>query len=150
MSPCGKANGRATADDAAFFVFNNSNVAAAPGQAVAPGTYYLGRPWSRYARVVFQHSALGAVVNAAGWRVWNTRHRQGQGGGGSGGGDSDDDARTGNVLFGEFANSGPGAQGRRASFATSLAAPVPIEDILAPGYASQPYYDGAYMRRTGL
>lgn len=92
------------------------------------GAYYLGRPWREYARVVFQNSALSAVINDEGWRIWN-----------------DDDPRTDGVLFGEYNNSGKGASTSRADFATMLDSAVGISSILGSSYASAGYYDASYM-----
>lgn len=36
------ANGRSSSTDASYYVINNSNIAAASGQTVASGSYYLG------------------------------------------------------------------------------------------------------------
>ncbi len=58
----------------------------APGTACPAGAYYLGRPWDKYARVVFPADNMSSVVNPAGWQVWNKG-----------------DERTSDVLFGEFA-----------------------------------------------
>jgi pectinesterase len=103
-------------------------VAAASGNSVTAGAYYLGRPWSEYARVVFQDTTMSDVINSAGWHIWNTG-----------------DERTSDVLFGEYGNSGDGASGTRASFATKLSAAVPIATILGSSYASAAYYDSSYM-----
>ncbi|RYP59480.1 hypothetical protein DL769_008511 [Monosporascus sp. CRB-8-3] len=122
------ANGRQDNSSPSFYVFNKCNVAAASGHNVPNGAYYLGRPWREYARVVFQNSALSAVINPSGWRIWNTG-----------------DPRTGSVLFGEYNNSGQGASTNRADFATILGSPVAITTILGGGYASAGYYDASYM-----
>lgn len=122
------ANGRESDSGPSYYVFNNANVAAADGHDVPDGAYYLGRPWREYARVVFQNSELSAVINSEGWRVWN-----------------DGDERTDGVLFGEFNNSGPGAEGTRADFAEALGAEVSIEEVLGGDYASAGYYDAAYL-----
>lgn len=90
--------------------------------------YYLGRPWAQYARVVFQRSSLSSVINPGGWRIWNTG-----------------DERTGNVLFGEFGNTGAGAVGTRADFATELASAVKMEMVLGDGYAGAAWFDGGYF-----
>lgn len=103
-------------------------MAAASGNTVSDGVYYLGRPWAEYARVVFQKSSLSAVINSAGWRIWNTG-----------------DERTGHVLFGEYGNTGTGASGTRASFATKLGSAVGISTVLGSGYAGAAYYDASYM-----
>ena len=122
------ANGRSASSGTSYYVFNNCDVAAADGNSVPAGAYYLGRPWGAYARVVFQKSSLSAVINTAGWHIWNTG-----------------DERTSNVLFGEYSNTGTGASGTRASFATKLSSAVSISTILTSSYASKGYYDASYM-----
>lgn len=122
------ANGRESASDGSYFVFNGGTIAAASGHSMANGAYYLGRPWGAYARVVFQRTQMSAVINSAGWSVWNKG-----------------DERTGNVLFGEYGNTGPGASGSRAAFAKNLAQPVTMGSILGSGYASAGYYDASYF-----
>lgn len=92
------------------------------------GAFYLGRPWGEYARVVFQNTSMSAVINSAGWHIWGTG-----------------DERTDDVLFGEYENTGLGASGTRASFATELSSPVAITTILTSSYDSQSYYDSSYM-----
>ncbi|KAK4180304.1 family 8 putative carbohydrate esterase [Triangularia setosa] len=123
------ASGRSTSTSPNYYVFNNCNIAAKSGQNVANGAYYLGRPWREYARVVFQSTAMSSVVNAAGWRIWNTG-----------------DERTSNVYFGEYANSGAGAGGTRASFARKLGGPVAVETVLGGDYKSQGWFDGNYAK----
>ncbi|KAK0708272.1 pectinesterase [Lasiosphaeris hirsuta] len=122
------ASGRQSASDPNYYVFNNSTIAAAAGHAVPSGAYYLGRPWAAYARVVVQKTSMTNVINGAGWRVWNTG-----------------DERTGNILFGEHDNTGVGASGTRAAFATRLSAPVAISGILGSGYAAAGWFDASYM-----
>ena len=78
--------------------------------------------------MVFQNSELSSVINPEGWRVWN-----------------DGDERTDGVVFGEYNNSGDGAEGPRADFAQTLSAAVAIEDVLGGDFASARYYDAAYM-----
>ncbi|KAK3333757.1 family 8 carbohydrate esterase [Cercophora scortea] len=122
------ASGRSSSTDANYYVFNSCTIAAAAGNTVAAGAYYLGRPWRAYARVVVQKTSMTAVINAAGWRIWNTG-----------------DERTSNVLFGEFGNTGAGAAGTRASFASKLSAAVSIATVLGSGYAKAGYFDAAYL-----
>ncbi|ROV89863.1 hypothetical protein VPNG_10243 [Cytospora leucostoma] len=122
------ANGRESSDGISYYVFNNSNIAAAAGENVTSGAFYLGRPWGAYARVVFQNTEMSDVINSAGWHAWNT-----------------DDERTDDVLFGEYNNTGAGASGTRASFATKLSSPVDITTILGDDYKSQGYYDASYF-----
>jgi pectinesterase len=70
---------------------------------------------------------MSSVINSVGWSVWSTS-----------------DTRTSGVLFGEYQNTGDGASGTRASFATTLSAAVSIGDILGSGYASESYFDADY------
>ncbi|KAL9109047.1 MAG: hypothetical protein Q9227_006287 [Pyrenula ochraceoflavens] len=120
------ASGRPSSTDTSYYVIHKSTVAAASGQSVTPGAFYLGRPWAAYARVVFQQTALSEVINGAGWHIWNTG-----------------DERTSNVLFGEYGNTGVGAGGTRASFSTKLGGPIAIGTILGSGYTS--WVDVSYL-----
>ncbi|KUI73936.1 Pectinesterase [Cytospora mali] len=122
------ANGRKSSDGASYYVFNNCDIAAASGNTVSDGAFYLGRPWGAYARVSFQSTSMSEVINSEGWHIWNTG-----------------DERTSDVLFGEYDNTGAGATGPRASFATELSSAVDISTILTSSYASQGYYDSSYM-----
>ncbi|KAK4187211.1 pectin lyase fold/virulence factor [Podospora australis] len=123
------ASGRSSSSSANYYVFNNCNIAAASGNSVSNGAFYLGRPWREYARVVFQRTQMSAVINSAGWRIWNTG-----------------DERISNVEFGEYGNSGTGASGTRAWFSKKLSQPVAIETVLGSGYASAAWYDATYMK----
>ena len=71
---------------------------------------------------------MSSVVNSAGWHVWDTG-----------------DERTSNVLFGEVGNSGVGASGTRAKFATKLKSPVLIESILGSRYVDAGYFDSDFL-----
>ncbi|KAI8625955.1 family 8 carbohydrate esterase [Xylariaceae sp. FL1651] len=122
------ANGRDSSNGISFYVFNNCDVAAASGNSVPQGAYYLGRPWSEYAQVVFQNTTMSSVINEDGWHIWNTG-----------------DERTDDVLFGEYNNSGDGAAGPRVDFATMLDSAVAISNILTSSYSSAGYYDASYM-----
>ena len=94
-------------------MINKSSVAAASGNSVSAGAYYLGRPWGAYARVTFQQCTISNVINSAGWRIWNSG-----------------DERTDHVSFVEYGNTGAGASGSRASFATKASSAVSITSIL--------------------
>lgn len=122
------ASGRDSSSNPAFYVFNNCNIAAASGNSVPNGAFYLGRPWRDFARVVFQRTSMTSVINPAGWKVWNTGQEN-----------------IGNVLFGEYGNTGAGASGNRAPFSTKLSSPVSISTVLTSGYASKGFFDGSYM-----
>jgi len=120
------ASGRDSASNPAYYVIHKSTVAAKSGDTVKAGAYYLGRPWRNYARVVFQQTSLSGVVNAAGWKIWNSG-----------------DERTDHVEFGEYGNSGDGSKGTRASFAKKLSAAVGISTVLGSDYKS--WVDTAYL-----
>ncbi|OHW99983.1 pectinesterase, partial [Colletotrichum incanum] len=122
------AHGRTSASEKSEYVFNNCNIAAASGNTVSNGAYYLGRPWREFAQVVFQKTSMSGVINSAGWKIWN-----------------DGDPRTSSVLFGEYQNSGIGSQGTRASFSKKLGSAVSISSILGSSYTSAGYYDASYM-----
>ncbi|EHK24617.1 carbohydrate esterase family 8 protein [Trichoderma virens Gv29-8] len=121
------ASGR-TSNSASYYVFNGATIGAAPGKSVTSGVYYLGRPWGDYARVAYQSCSMSNVINGAGWHIWNTG-----------------DERTDHVSFGEYSNSGAGASGIRASFATKLSSALTIGSILGSSYASQYYVDTSYL-----
>ncbi|KAL5396271.1 hypothetical protein PMIN06_006171 [Paraphaeosphaeria minitans] len=120
------ANGRDSSSNPSYYVINKSTVAAASGQSVAAGSYYLGRPWRNYARVVFQNTNLSNVINAAGWHIWGT-----------------DSPNTDHVEYGEYGNTGAGASGTRASFAKKLSSAVSISTVLGSSYAS--WVDTSYL-----
>lgn len=120
------ANGRDSSSNPSYYVINKSSVAAASGNSVSSGAYYLGRPWRNYARVIFQSTSLSNVINSAGWVQWQSS-----------------DPRTDNVYFGEYSNTGAGASGTRASFAKKLSSPVSISTVLGSGYTS--WVDTAYL-----
>ncbi|RPD64826.1 pectin lyase-like protein [Lentinus tigrinus ALCF2SS1-6] len=100
------ASGRGS-DDGFWYVIDRSVVQGNGTQT------YLGRPWGDYARVVYQYCYLGSGVPAVGWQSWHP-----------------DDPRTDHVTFAEYANTGPGAFGRRANFSTHLSAPISIHTVL--------------------
>ncbi|KAE8380240.1 pectin lyase fold/virulence factor [Aspergillus bertholletiae] len=120
------ANGRSSETDSSYYVVHKSSVAAAEGNDVPAGTYYLGRPWSQYARVLFQKTSMSDVVNSAGWSEWSTTQ-----------------ANTENVTFAEFGNTGAGAKGKRASFSEKLSEPVSISTILGSDWSS--WVDTSYI-----
>ena len=122
------ASGRSS-NDSGWYVINKSRVAAAPGNTVADGTYYLGRPWRNFARVVFQNTQLSKVVNPAGWAIWNVG-----------------DDRTNETYFAEYKNKGLGAQGQRANFSRQIESPIAIETVLGADYASAKYVDRKYLK----
>lgn len=117
------ANGRVSSSSYSYFVINNSSVDAALYANLGTGSTFLGRPWTELARVCFQNTYLSSIVNSAGWisKTVSTEY----------------------VTFQEFGNTGPGAKGPRASFATILSSPVSILTILGPTYTS--WVDISYL-----
>ncbi|KAF9695614.1 hypothetical protein EKO04_006300 [Ascochyta lentis] len=119
------ANGRDSDSNPSYYVINNSKVSAASGNTVKAGAYYLGRPWRNYSRVVFQNTVLSNVINSQGWKEWSTG------------------TPTDKVTYGEYANTGDGASGTRASFAKKLSSAVSISTILGSSYKD--WVDTTYL-----
>jgi pectinesterase len=65
------ANGRASSSDPSYYVINKSSIDVSNDSTAGTGTVYLGRPWSEYARVCYQDTVLGGIVNPAGWEEWS-------------------------------------------------------------------------------
>ncbi|KAK8087308.1 carbohydrate esterase family 8 protein [Apiospora phragmitis] len=124
------ANGRDSVSNPSYYVFNKCDIRAASGESVGAGSYYLGRPWRTYSRVVFQNTAMTNVINGAGWHVW------------------DGDQGLGNIYYGEYANTGAGASGSRVGWSKRLSSSVSISSVLGGSYETQPWYDGAYPGAT--
>ena len=124
------ASGRNDTDNPSWYVVSNSTVDGvnATVQAQA-GINYLGRPWGEYARVVFQYTYLGQVVNPAGWNEWNPPPQE----------------RTCCVTFAEYGNTGPGAEGPRADFSQQLDAPIERADVLGSGFEAEWWVDVSYL-----
>ncbi|TID21475.1 pectin methylesterase [Venturia nashicola] len=114
------ANGREDAANPSFYVINNSTI---DGPSAA-GTFFLGRPWRPFSRVGVQNSQLGAVINSAGWSVWQKA-----------------DTRTDKVTYLEYNNRGPGAAGTRATFAKKASSAIPIGTL----FPSTSWIDSAYL-----
>lgn len=80
------------------FVILRSNVTGydlATYNSTGTGLTYLGRPWAKYARVVFIDTALGEHIAPEGWVDWMT--------------DTGPLFAHDDVYFGEFNSTGPGA-----------------------------------------
>ncbi|KAI4868988.1 pectin lyase-like protein [Hypoxylon rubiginosum] len=98
------AQNRPSSSWAGGFVFDRSIITYTSSYGTTYGSTYLGRPWSQYAVVVYMNSYLDQHISSAGWSTWQTS-----------------DARTANVMFGEYNNTGPGNwTSSRASFASQL------------------------------
>ncbi|KAF8501907.1 carbohydrate esterase family 8 protein [Gautieria morchelliformis] len=129
---CITADGPSNSTDGIFVINDSRIVLSSHATSGTSGHVYLGRPWEEYARyvniVVFSNSYLGSHINAAGWKQWSTAT-----------------PNTAHVLFGEYGNSGPGASGSRASFATKLSSDTGfgIANILGSNYGT--WVDTSYM-----
>ena len=66
------------------------------------------------------------VINSAGWTEWQSS-----------------EPNTDHVTFAEYGNTGAGAKGTRASFASKLSAPLAMADVLGSDYAD--WVDTAYI-----
>ncbi|ROV98015.1 hypothetical protein VMCG_07003 [Cytospora schulzeri] len=119
------ANGRPDEDDDSYYVITDSTIEAG-SPAPSAGTVYLGRPWSDYARVAVQRSSLSDIINSAGWEEW-----------------SSSEPNTDYVTFEEYGNSGDGADGDRADFATTMSSAIDIATILGDDYAD--WVDSDYV-----
>lgn len=76
-----------TPEDALYgFVFKNCNIKAMQGIEKV----YLGRPWRKYAKVVFLHCNMGAFIQPEGWKDWNKAERT--------------------AFYGEYQSTGSGAR----------------------------------------
>ncbi|KAL1310495.1 hypothetical protein AAFC00_000783 [Neodothiora populina] len=127
------ASGRASADDASWYIIDGSSIHGINASVEAQtGLNYLGRPWRDYARVTIQNTYLSPVVNTKGWNIWNSG-----------------DERTDHVQFEEFGNTGPGSyptDGKaRASFSSQLTKPRTIEEIIGDRYEREWYVDAEYL-----
>lgn len=117
------AQGRTSSSTDGFFVFDKANIVLGSGAASGTkGNVYLGRPWSDYARVVFQNSDEENIIISAGWEAWSSSQS------------------TTNILFAEYANTN--ATGMRVSWAKTLTSAYGIATIL-PTYSS--WVDSSYL-----
>jgi hypothetical protein len=105
---CIAAQARSTATTAGGYVFDRSVITYSSTYGSSFGLSYLGRPYSENSIAVYTNCYIDKHISAVGWSVWSTSAPQ-----------------TSNVMFGEYANTGPGswqASTQRASFATNLTA----------------------------
>jgi len=92
------AQSRTAPDQPTGYVITNSRVTAsliAPDMATSGPqnrTFFLGRPWRPYSRVVVMNTELPSTLDPAGWSVWTTK-----------------DPYPPKAFYAEFHNAGPGA-----------------------------------------
>ena len=108
--------------DDTYFVFNKAKVFGS-----SPTKVYLGRSWGEYARVVFQSSTLGDIINPEGWTLMDPK------------------MDTSHVSYKEYKNTGPGsAINKRVAYSGQLDSPVSISTILGDDFAN--FVDQNYMK----
>jgi pectin methylesterase-like acyl-CoA thioesterase len=103
---CVAAQSRQTPTTAGGYVFDRSVITYSSTYGSSYGLSYLGRPYSEFSIAVYTNCFIDKHISAAGWSVWSTSSPQ-----------------TSGVMFGEYANTGPGswqANTLRANFATNL------------------------------
>ncbi|KAF9269414.1 pectinesterase [Marasmius fiardii PR-910] len=125
------ASGRQS-DDSGSYVFNaNTVIQASDAESGTSGGYYLGRPWSPYAKVIFKNTVLNVTPRKELWSLWNG-----------------DPASVAHTLFADYRTTGSGASGLAwASFATVLsdnqADSYSISSAVGSDYAS--WVDTSYL-----
>jgi pectinesterase len=80
------------------FIFNNCTITTGPDVT----SLYLGRPWRAFAMTLFMNCTLPATIHPAGWDNWR----------------NPDNERT--ARYGEYNNSGPGAEASKRVDWTTL------------------------------
>ncbi|RDW56608.1 hypothetical protein BP5796_13073 [Coleophoma crateriformis] len=89
---CITAQSRASSTAIGGYVFDQCLFTAAPSSnADLTELIYIGRPYSKFAKVAVKYSYLDSIINPAGWKAWSTT-----------------DPRLDSVTFVEYQNSGPG------------------------------------------
>ncbi|KAE8349997.1 pectin lyase fold/virulence factor [Aspergillus coremiiformis] len=125
------ADKRTTSTTAGGFVFDQCTITPT-ANAGTLSKISLGRPWNSFARVAYVKSYLGSCIEPAGWEQWSSSSPQ-----------------TDGVLFGEYANYGPGSStGKRASFATQLDASTVAQFELSNFFASTSWINFALVDAT--
>lgn len=106
------ASSREESSDTSWYAIDNSNIKAAPGIDL-DGEVYLGRPWRVLARVIYQNSELGSLINAKGWTTM---------------------AEGATPLYYEYNNSGDGADTSGRQYESSISAAVTKQTVLGSNY----------------
>jgi pectinesterase len=85
------AQSRTAPDQTTGYVITNSKVTSSIDPALNK-TFYLGRPWRPYSRVIVMNTELPATLSPEGWSLWHK-----------------DDPVPPSAFYAEFHNTGPGA-----------------------------------------
>lgn len=105
---------RETTTDTAWYAFDHCTVKAAAGLSL-DGAVYLGRPWRVLARVIYQNSNLGSLINAQGWTTM---------------------AANATPLYYEYNNSGDGSSTSARKYETAISAAVTKNTVLGSDWGS--------------
>ncbi|KAJ5962767.1 hypothetical protein N7501_007708 [Penicillium viridicatum] len=105
------ASSREKPTDNTWYAFDHCNVKG----SVADGSVFLGRPWRGLARVIYQNSNLGSVVNAKGWTPM---------------------AKGATPLYYEYNNTGAGSSTSARQFLSQISGAVTKETVLGSDYAT--------------
>ncbi|KAJ5972916.1 Pectinesterase catalytic [Penicillium vulpinum] len=108
------ANSREQPTDNTWYVIDDCNIKAGSGTSIG-GAVYLGRPWRVLARVIYQNSRLGSLINPKGWATM---------------------AAGATPVFSEFNNSGDGSDTSARLYETPISAAVTKETVLGSDYAT--------------
>ncbi|GLI80828.1 hypothetical protein PoHVEF18_009187 [Penicillium ochrochloron] len=111
---------RETSTDTAWYAIDHCNIKAASGLDLA-GAVYLGRPWRVLARVIYQNSVLGSLINAKGWTTM---------------------AANATPLYYEYNNSGDGSSTSSREYETAISAGVTKKTVLGSDYGD--WIDSTY------
>lgn len=114
------ANSREESTDTAWYAIDNSNIKAA-SETDLDGEVYLGRPWRILARVIYQNSELGSLINAKGWTTM---------------------AEGATPLYYEYNNSGDGGDTSEREYESTISAAVTKKTVLGSDYGG--WIDGSY------
>ncbi|KAJ5545537.1 hypothetical protein N7461_007841 [Penicillium sp. DV-2018c] len=114
------ASSRETNSDTAWYAIDHCNVKAAVGTSI-DGSVYLGRPWRVLARVIYQNSDLGSLINAKGWTTM---------------------ADGATPLYYEHNNTGDGSSVSKREYMTTISAGVTKQTVLGSDYGD--WIDASY------
>jgi len=125
------ASGRETNDSGSYVFHQNTIVLGSGAASGTAGTYYFGRPWSDFAKVIFESTFLEVAPDPALWSLWD------------GEADSIDF-----VLNADYNTTGAGASTlKRASWAVELTASEATEYSIASAVGSdwEDWVDASYF-----
>ncbi|KAF3399739.1 putative pectinesterase A [Penicillium rolfsii] len=114
------ASSRETSTDSSWYAIDHCNIKAASGLDLT-GAVYLGRPWRVLARVIYQNSVLGSLINAKGWTTM---------------------ADNATPLYYEYNNSGDGSSTSGREYETAISAGVTKKTVLGSDYGD--WIDSTY------